>query len=243
MKKSIAINQPTFLPWIGWFDLLDQTDIFVILDDVQFSKQSWQQRNRIKTDKGLELIIVPVKNKKNQTILEVEILNNSFEKKIIKSVLTNYKKSKYFDKYFKEFSYIIKKSIEEGNLSKLNINLIKWFIEILNIKKKIFYSSEIDVKGKRSEYIAKICQYFNCNLYVSPIGAKTYISQEKYQFAKRNIEVKFQNYAHPLYSQLFKPFIPYASILDLVFNEGQNSYSIMISGRKKLLSIEDFKNV
>ena len=84
MKKSIAINQPTFLPWIGWFDLLDQTDIFVILDDVQFSKQSWQQRNRIKTDKGLELIIVPVKNKKNQTILEVEILNNSFEKKIIK---------------------------------------------------------------------------------------------------------------------------------------------------------------
>ena len=139
MIKSISINQPTFLPWVGWFDLVDHSDVFVVLDDVQFSKQSWQQRNRIRTSKGLEFITIPVKNKDKQTILDVEIAENHFEKKIIKSIFTNYKKSKFFDKYFDEFSDIINQSTKSHKLSLLNLNLIKWLAEKLNIKKNFFY--------------------------------------------------------------------------------------------------------
>ena len=105
------------MPWVGWFDLADHADIFVILDDVQFSKQSWQQRNRIRTSKGLEFLTIPVKSKDKQTILDAEIVDKYFEKKIIKSIFTNYKKSKYFDKYFDEFSDIIYQSSKSSKLS------------------------------------------------------------------------------------------------------------------------------
>ena len=177
MTKTIAINQPTFLPWIGWFDLADQSDIFVILDDVQFSKQSWQQRNRIRTSKGLEYITIPIKKKKgiNQTILETDISNKIIGKKILKSIINNYKKSKFFNKYFDEFSLIVNNSLANGKLVFLNISLIMWLKKILKINKSFFLASEINVRGKRAEYISKICEFYSCDLYISPEGASNYL--------------------------------------------------------------------
>ena len=117
----IAISQPTFFPWIGYFDIIDQVELFIILDDVDFSKQSWQQRNRFKTSSDLEWFTVPVKNLSNKKINEVEILNHERLLKKFKSFIqTNYSKSNYYNLYSEEIIYIFYQALAKNNLAVLN---------------------------------------------------------------------------------------------------------------------------
>ncbi len=230
---KIAIMQPIYLPWIGYFDLMDQVDIFVFLDDVEFSKQSWQQRNRIKTNNGELLLTVPVKNKnKTQLIKDVEIDNNhKWQKKHFNSIKLNYTKSKYFEKYigFLEELYITKMD----KLVDLNIKIILWTKEELKLNCKIFRSSELTIgSGDKVERLIKICQKLECDEYVSPQGARNYIEKNNL-FDVNRIKLRYQNFVHPMYSQLFKDFLPNMCILDLLFNEGEKHIEIIRSGRKK----------
>ena len=127
---SVAIMQPTYLPWHGYFALMSVVDIFVLLDDVQFNKRSWQQRNRIKTQNGTSYLTVPVftKDKRDQLISEVLINRDiDFVNKHLKSIQHNYSKAKYFDFYFRKISEIYRK--KHLYLSKLNIDFILLFME------------------------------------------------------------------------------------------------------------------
>jgi len=231
----IAILQPTFLPWLGWFDIADQVDMVIILDDVAFSKQSWQQRNRLRTPRGLEVVTVPVRTagRLGQTINEVEIAASRFAVKLERTIVGNYARSPYFENYFSEFQKILRISSEAGKLARLNMQFIQWLFEVLGISTPYCFSKDMAVTGKRGEYVASLCQLIGASDYLSPLGAKNYLIEDYAAFDQRGIKVWLHEYIHPEYRQCFSPFIPYASTLDLLFNEGQRSLDIIRSGRRQ----------
>jgi len=231
--NTAVIMQPTYLPWIGYFDLIDQADTFVFLDSVQFDKRSWQQRNRIKTYNGELFLTVPVKTKgrRNQKISEVEIdCTQDFPKKHLRTIEHNYSKAEYFAYYWDELNSLLKQDYRY--LVELNIALTKWFKRMLGIHAELVRSSMLDVKGRKVQLLVEICNSVGAKRYLSPIGSRKYIEKTNL-FEKQGIELYYQNYSHPEYIQLFKGFIPYMSILDLLLNEGKISLKILRSGRKE----------
>lgn len=230
---KIAISQPTYLPWLGYFDLIDQVDTFILLDDVQFEKQSWQQRNRIKTPVGLQWLTVPVifRGRLGQLIKDVEIRTADFWRTHCRAIELNYRRAQFFECYFDELKSQLNRS--EGTLlADLNMRLIEWFMKILGIETRLVVSSSLRQSGKRTERLANLCDSQGANLYVSPLGSSVYLLKEKDTLLAKGVEVVFQHYEHPEYKQLFPPFHPYASVLDLIFNEGSRSLNILRSGRR-----------
>ncbi len=230
---KIAIAQPTYLPWLGYFDLLDQADKFVFLDSVQFEKRSWQQRNRIKTPTGLQWLTVPVisRGKREQRIADVEI-GAEFCRDHLRSIAMNYGRAPFFDRYYDAVSDLMRSAASSSNLATLTISLVRWFAEVMDIQTPTLRSSELAVQGKRTDLLAEICRSLGATSYLSPLGSAEYLVSELPVMAEREIEVVFQHYQHPMYQQLFPPFQPYASALDLLFNEGENALAIIRSGRR-----------
>lgn len=229
--KTVAIMQPTFLPWIGYFSLIDQVDTFVFLDSVQFDKRSWQQRNRIKTAQGAQYLSVPVlsKGKRDQKICEVEIdTSQKFQIRHLKTIENNYRKAPYFLKYWQDFKDQFLK--EYSFLSDLNIILIKWFCEKLGLNPDFLFASKLNVEGKKVELLIDICRKTNADCYLSPLGSKTYI-EDNNLFEKQGIMLQYQDYVHPQYSQLYSGFISHLSVLDLLLNEGNSSLKILRMGQ------------
>ena len=232
---KIAIMQPTYLPWMGYFDLIDQVDCFVILDSVQFEKQSWQQRNRIKTPTGLLWLTVPVafRGKLGQQIREVEIRTADFVENHLRAIELNYRRSPYFAPHFQNLSTILETNGKSGmGLADLNLSLMEWLCGLLGIESKMFRSSDLNESGKRCELLVNLCRRLNANSYLSPLGSSGYLLEDLDRFSGNGIQVEFQNYQHPEYRQLFPPFCPYASVLDLILNEGERAKEIVRSGRR-----------
>ena len=232
IMKSIAIMQPTFLPWIGYFALIDRVDEFVIFDHVQFDKRSWQQRNKIKTPQGPIWLSVPVssKGKQTQAILETEILyegNKNPLDKFFKSIENNYKKAPFYNDHINMIQEIF--SQKPRYIADLNEEIIVWICKILGIKTPLIKSSTLDAVGEKDSLLLDICQKRQATHYISPPGSKIYLDQSNL-FEKNNIELQYHDYNHPEYSQLHGDFEPYMCILDLIFNEGENSMNIIEKG-------------
>ncbi len=223
----ISILQPSFIPWIGYFAIIEKSDFVVFLDHVQFDKRSRQQRNTIKTNTGPLYLTVPVssKNKFHQKINEVEIDNNEkYVEKHLKSIQYNYSKTKYFEKYFPEIRKIYKK--EEKNLLNLNMNFILMIAkEILSNKIKFEFSSNLKLVSKKNDLIIDICKFYKAKKYLSTIGSKGYLIEK--QFKKENIELVYSNFEHPSYEQINGKFLPNLSAIDLLLNCGENSKSFI----------------
>ncbi len=222
--------QPTYLPWIGYFALMDSIDIFVYLDSVQFDKRSWQQRNKIKTANGAQRLTVPVftKSLSSQLISRVRIdYSQHFPEKHLKSIELAYKKAMYYDTLFDELFAIINRRYDK--LCDLNIALIDLLKIKLGITTKCIKSSSLKTKYKKDELLADICETLSADTYISPIGSRDYMKKSK-AFLSRNIKVLYNNYVHPRYSQIHGNFIEYLSCIDLLFNEGPKSLKIIRSG-------------
>ena len=228
----ICIVQPTFMPWSGLFALMNQCDTVVLLDSVQFSKQSWQQRNRIRTDKGLEFLSVPVKTagRFGQKISEVEIASNNFISAMESKIMLHYRKAPFFQDYFPLIMDVLKTKVTEKNLAALNIGIIKLFVDILGIKTPLALSSSLNIAADRSILLADICDYFSCSSYLSPRGSSEYLWNDRKVFENRDIKVFLQDFNHPKYRQVYEPFLPFASLCDLILNEGPSSLNIIKSG-------------
>ena len=220
---KVTIMQPTYMPWIGYFSLMEAVDIFIIFDSVQFSKRSWQQRNSIKSELGSKWLTVPVitKGKRDQLIKDVKIdYSNRFPESHINLIKQNYKKSKFFNQYSEEIFNIFEKKHE--NLSKLSIELILLFRKFLGIKTEIKYSSHFFTKGIKDELLAELCGHVGAKEYISPPGSKVYLENST-SFTNRGISIKYYNYKHIEYPQLYGHFLEYMSIIDLLFNYGSQS--------------------
>jgi hypothetical protein len=232
-NMKIFISQPTFFPWLGYFDMINQVDKFIILDDVDYSHQSWQNRNNFKTPDGLKLFTIPTSSSNESKLInDIKIKNVEFvKKKFKKFILSNYSKSRFFNHYKEEFYSVIDTAFSQNNLLHLNFEFIKWIIEILDLKVELNLSSKLKLQTNNIKKILDICNYFNADEYLTTAGSKIYLSGNENLFQKNNIKLRYHNYKHPKYVQLFGPFIEYACILDLLFNEGGKSLSIIKSGR------------
>jgi len=224
----VGIHQPEHLPWLGFWNKLYKSDLFVLLDNTQFRKNYFQNRNRIRTANGWTWITVPVftKGKSTQQIKEVEINNVTditWQKKHWKTIEQNYIRAPYFNEYKDIFSkFYLKKWTK---LADLNIKFIYTIKEILGIKTEIVLGSSLDVKGERSDLLLDICKKVGATTYLSGRFGKDYLEESKFRI--ENIKVVYQEFNHPVYNQVFKPFIPEMSIIDLIFNEGDKSVIIL----------------
>jgi hypothetical protein len=222
--KTLALLQPSYLPWIGYFNQVLSVDEFVFLDDVQYTKNDWRNRNRIKTPTGSLWLTLPVndKNRISSKLLinQVEIKNNNDLLKHLTTIEMNYKKAKYYS----EFYPILKDFLSQDwkMLSELNIDFIDLVLSYLGIKKKIHKSSDFDIEQTtKMDRIIKICNLFGADRYLSGSAAKDYINIDI--FKRSNISVEFQNYDHPYYPQIWGEFISHLSIIDLLLNNGRKS--------------------
>jgi len=233
-NRICVIVQPTFIPWAGQFDLADQADVMIILDDVQFSKQSWQQRNRLRTPEGLTVLSVPVKSsgRSQQLINEVELANEASVEKLLRSIQGYCARAPYFRDYFPGFSAAMREGASTGRLAGLNITVLRWMLRALGIDTPLVLSSSLQADGKRGDYVAALCEEVGATAYLSPAGAEAYLLEDRGAFDERHISVWLQVYSHPEYRQCFKPFEPYASALDLIFNTGPDALAILRTGRR-----------
>lgn len=218
--------QPTYLPWIGYFQLINAVDIFIFLDDVQFDKRSWQQRNIINF-KGLKkYLTVPIKTKGkfDQKINETLIYNDqSWIKKHLGMIKNSYSNTKYFDKFFPYIEEMLKKNYL--NICDLNIDLIKLFSNYLKLDTKFYLSSNLNVSGNKDDKLINLIKKINSHHYISPPGSKSYIDQKK--FVQENIKLEFFRYKINNYYNNNQEFVEGLSILDLIFNKGQDSINFI----------------
>lgn len=230
------ISQPTFLPWLGWFDLADQADVVVLLDTVQFEKRSWQQRNRIRTAKGLEFITVPVMSagRYDQTIESVELAESAFGPRMLRTIRANYASAPHFLDVMSELENVVPGLVASGKLAELNEGLIRLLAKWLGIETPFQRASAFDVGGKRGEHLAMLCKSVGATDYLSTGSAEDYLREDIGHFTGRGIAVHLYEYVHPEYKQLHEPFMPFASAIDLVMLEGRNAHKVM-KGAKRLL--------
>lgn len=236
--------QPSYMPWVGYFDLIDQVDQFVFYDDVQLAKRSWQVRNRIKSASGELWLTIPIKRTKPRAetlILEAEI--NFLERwvdKHVKSIETNYRKSVHFEEVFGFLQGLYKDS---KTLSNFNIDIISNISTKLGINTAFYRSSELKkIKGAKDERLSSICQSIGSENYLSPKGSAIYINEFKQGgvFMENSIKLLYHDYDHPEYHQLYGTFIPFMGIYDLLFNQGfDKSLAVIRSGRKKNIPFSD----
>lgn len=214
--------------------MIDSSDLFVVFDHVQFVKKSWQQRNQIKTANGITMLTIPVQRKERDTrISDVKISydrGNPLEKHW-KTITLAYSKTKYFKDYNSYFEKIY--STKYVSLRDLNVAIIKQICDLLQIKTKIIFSSELELSETedKTENIISLCKKTGITSLYDAKGAEVFIN--KSLFEKSNIDIKFQNFSHPIYNQLWGEFVPQMSIVDLLFNEGNKSIEIIRSGRLK----------
>ena len=229
-----SIMQPTFLPGLSFFSLIIQSDNFVFLDNVQFQKQSWQQRNQIMINDKKSWIIVPIKKSEKKEINQIKILNDNIHKKILKTIKQNYCKTQFFDEYWESFEKIFIKSCDTRYLSVLNINIIKWICEKLNINCNFSISSNYGNSQSKIERLISINKKLNTSIYLSPIGAYNYLSNSKIKFKNHNIDLVFNNYDET--KSIIDNKRLNLSVIDLLFNYGYSSKKIILKGIGKRYS-------
>ncbi len=224
----VSIHQPQYIPWLGYFDKIASSDVFVFLDNVQFKKNEWQNRNRIKTVEGWQWLTVPVIHRYTQKICEVKI-NNTIQwgKKHLNALVTNYSKTLFFNDYlpFLEKTY----ARDWKHLADISIHFIRFLAEALGLSKtKFALASDYETREDRTGRLVDLCKQLEGDIYLSGRGGAKYLNLK--EFAEEGLEVKFQDYIHPHYPQLFGDFEPFLSIIDLLCNCGPESLSILRKG-------------
>lgn len=223
-KITISIHQPGYIPWLGFFKKISSSDIFVFLDDVKFVRKQWQSRNRIRTNQGSQWLSVPAKPNMGKNLNDVKIdhitrwsLNHK------KTIQDSYKKSLFFQNYWNFFDELYDEKFEK--LIDLNLKIILYLMKVLKIDTKVILSSELNIKETKSDRILAICKKLDADIYLSGAMGVSYLNIN--DFSENNIKVEIQNFQHPIYKQIYEPFIPNMASIDLLFNEGENAAKIL----------------
>lgn len=229
MQKKIAIVQSNYIPWKGYFDLINLVDEFILLDDVQYTKRDWRNRNLIKTLNGVKWLTIPVvvKNRYNQQIKDVVISDPRWPYRHWRTIVNNYSKAKYFSLYKDMFDSLYS-GINEKYLSKINYYFITFICRLLDISVKISWSMEYNLKEGKTERLVDFCKQAGASEYISGPSAKNYINEDV--FKNNGIRLRYMDYSgYPEYNQLYPPFVHKVSIIDLIFNEGPNAKKYMLN--------------
>ena len=233
-KTTVALHQPNFLPYLGFFDKLKKADLFVIRDEVLFVEKDYHQRNKIRINGNDNLnnpqskwIKVPVVEEYDYIKcikIKRDVVRQSlpWNARLIHEISASYNGAPYFNQYFPELKKIVDNSDEK--LLSLNIKLIRFLMHSFDIKTKVIMASDLGLKGEHyqksdaSEDIVEICKAVGADVYLSGQGGANYLNLEP--FKKEGIGVEFQKYDHPVYRQRFPGFVPFMSAIDALFCVG-----------------------
>jgi hypothetical protein len=226
----LTAHQPVYLPWLGLFQKIQAADLFCVFDIVQYQKKDFNNRNKIKTKNGEMWLSVPVESKGylDKKIHDIKILEDGWRRKHYKSIYFAYEKSIFFDKYIGDFEKIIFHG-KQKFLTDLNFEILTFLLKSLNISTPIVKASDYNFTGHKSDLVLDMCMKLNADTYIFGELGRNYVDIKS--FSEKNINVLFQNYQHPKYKQLHGDFSPYMSVIDLLFNHGPNSFSILTNDR------------
>ncbi|MEW9669175.1 WbqC family protein [Ammoniphilus sp. 3BR4] len=216
----VTIHQPEHLPWLGFFQKMKHADCMVLLDNVDYRKNYFQNRNRILTSNGITYLTLPVLPRLSASKL-IKDIRNSQDSRIMKKYLKTLYYAYYQHPHFKEHYKSIKRILERnsGYLAELNIAIIDYISHALGINTTIIKASDLHVTGNKSELLLNICKETGADIYLSGPSGKAYLDEAL--FRKNNISVLYHQFNHPVYPQLHsKEFVPQLSSIDLLFNCG-----------------------
>jgi len=220
--NKILITQSNYIPWKGYFDSINLVDELILLDDVQFTKRDWRNRNKIKTPDGLKWLTIPVevKGKYHQKINETKISDQKWNISHWQTIKNNYKNSKNF-KEFSDFFEELYIKCDKKYLSEINFYFISAICELIEINTKITFSSSFELIGGKTDRLVDLCKKTNSNNYYTGPKAKDYIENEKFEM--EGIKVNYLDYSSYIeYPQINGVFSHEVSIIDLLFNVGKD---------------------
>ncbi len=222
MVKKIAILQSNYIPWKGYFDIINQVDEFIFHDDLQYTKGDWRNRNQIITNNGLEWLTIPCGTSEKRLISEVKLNDAHWQKKHWHKIKENYKKAPFFHYYESFFSDFYLTQVWT-NLSELNQNMIISISkDILGIDTAFKDSRDYHLKLTKSDRVLELASKANADIYLSGPSAKAYLDEDS--FLRKGILVEWMDYCnYPEYSQFNSPFTHQVSVLDLIFHCGPKS--------------------
>lgn len=219
----MSAHQPAYNPWLGYFDKIKRSDIFIFLDTVQYEKNSFTNRNLIKTSNGSVWITVPVikTNHFDMTMKDMKIDNRSnWRKKHLNAIYLAYKKAPYFDEIYPRLEKLY--AIDYEYLVDMTFEHLEFWLKILNINTKIMKSSELNVFSQKSDFVFDLCKSVDADMYISGALGKNYLELDKFKNA--GIKVEFQDYHTPIYNQLYGDFVPNLGIIDYVMNVNEYDF-------------------
>lgn len=225
----IGVLQPGYLPWLGFFEQMYKVDAFVLYDDVQYTKDDWRNRNRVKGPNGVIWLTVPVltAGRFHELICQTTIANqHQWAKKHWKTLESCYSRASYFTLYSDELRAFYER--EWTRLLDLDYELIGWICDKLALNRKILLASELSLKSTdRNLRLVEICEKLGADSLYEGKAGESYFDLAL--FGRHGIQVELQDYQHPYYHQLWMKhgFIPHLSVIDLLFNHGPESLDIL----------------
>jgi hypothetical protein len=221
--KRVAIVQSNYVPWRGYFDLIASVDEFILLDDVQFTRRDWRNRNRIKTPQGPRWLTIPVrvKGRYTQLVCETEADDDSWPERHWETLRQNYRRAPGFD-YSRSLVEDLYRTVPGRSLAEINRHFLAPLCELLEIETPLTNSLNYEAEGTKTDRLVDLCRKANATEYVSGPNAKAYLDEER--FAAEEIAVSWFEYGpYPEYEQVHPPFDPRVSILDVVLSAGENA--------------------
>jgi hypothetical protein len=228
--KKVAILQSNYIPWKGYFDLINMVDEFILYDDMQYTRRDWRNRNIIKTANGPKWLTIPVdvKGKYYQKIKDTKIKDPSWAERHWKSITHNYAKAEFFDDYRDVFEGFYHECAAEECLSRVNYRFLQAICAMLGITTDITWSMDYDLVDGKTERLVGLCRDAGATHYISGPAARDYIDEDL--FREAGIELSYIDYSgYPEYRQLFGEFTHRVSVIDLIFNEGPGAPKFMKS--------------
>lgn len=228
-SKTVAIVQSCYIPWKGYFDLINSVDEFILFDDRQFTRRDWRNRNRIKTPRGSEWLTIPVevKGRYFQRIDETLVSDARWGERHWRSLVQNYSTAPHFDT-FRDRVESLYQAADEQRLSLINRRFLENVCDLLGITTTLTWSTDYEVEGAKTERLVALCRAAGATHYVSGPRAREYMEEER--FSEAGVALSYVSYeGYPEYDQLHPPFDHFVTILDLVFNTGTDAPSYMKS--------------
>jgi hypothetical protein len=225
----LTAHQPVYLPWLGLFHKIALADLFCYFDIAQYQTKDFNNRNKIKTHNGEMWVSVPVESKNHfaKSVGEIRVVQDGWQRKHFKSISLAYRKAPYFKDYIGQFEEILTAESHD-TLSALNFAILRLMMNILAITTPVVKASDYQFQGTKSDLVLDMCVQLKANVYI--FGAQGRDYADVGSFRARGVEPYFQEYLHPIYRQLHGEFKPYMSAVDLLFNEGPQSFEIIMSG-------------
>jgi WbqC-like protein family len=224
----VTIHQPQFLPWLGYLDKIDQSDLFVVLDNVQFKKNEWQNRNRIRTAQGWQWLTVPIRQQFGQLLNQVRTNPEvDWASKHWRALEMHYAHATHAEQYLKGLRNIYDQRWDR--LVDLNLAVLRWLLETFRITTRLCLASELKLRDDPTDRLIDVCREVGADEYLAGPGAADYMDISR--FRASGIRLRIQEFRHPMYRQCYEPFVSGLSGIDLLLNVGESALACLRAAR------------